>query len=140
MPPLRAFAITASAADTLEAPASGEVTFTFTVTNALGRPVRARALPEPEGDTPRDLLRVVGEAEREFAADGTHTFSVVARVPPGARGGTHTFHLLVATVSNPDEEYAAGPRVSYRGEGGAVVKPFPWWIVAVAGGWSCWWG
>lgn len=136
MPPIpsRAFAITSSTAETLQVGGSGEVTFTFTVTNALGRPVRARAIPEPEGDTPRGQLQVIGEAEREFAADGTHTISVVARVPPGTRGGTYPFHLLVATVSNPDEEYAHGPAVSYRVDDTPPPRPFPWWIVAAVAG------
>lgn len=147
MPPARAFAITASATEPQRVDASGEASFVFTVSNALGRPVRARATVTPEGDTRREHVGVTGEVERDFAADGTQSWSVRVRVPPETPPGTYAFHLLVASVSNPDDEYADGPRVQFVVAAKEAPRPFPWWIVAlvagvvvlVGGGGLAWW-
>jgi len=131
----RSFAITTSE-PSLKLNPAGQGELTFTVSNTLGQPVRVRTVIEPEGQAPRDWFTLTGDAERDLAPDGTQSYSVKLAVPPGTPEGQHAFHLLVANVSNPDEQFAIGPSVAFQVQRAAPVarKPFPWWIVAVAAG------
>ncbi|HLL00799.1 MAG TPA: LamG domain-containing protein [Myxococcaceae bacterium] len=131
----RSFAITTSEPSLQLSPA-GRAELTFTVSNTLGQPVRVRTVVEPEGQASRDWFTLVGDAERDLAPDGTQSYSVKLSVPPGTPEGQHAFHLLVANVANPDEQFAIGPSVAFQVQRAAPAarKPFPWWIVAVAAG------
>ncbi|REG37538.1 concanavalin A-like lectin/glucanase superfamily protein [Archangium gephyra] len=110
---VRGFAITTSTSS-IRLDGSGRGELTFTVSNALGRPVRGRAVVEPEGVTSRDWLALEGEAERDFPPDGTHQYTVRVNVPPGTPQGQHAFHLSVVNVANPDEEFTVGPSASFQ--------------------------
>jgi hypothetical protein len=131
----RAFDITA-ATETINLSASGQGELAFTVSNALRRPVRARATVMMAGQARREWATLSGGEERDFAPDGTQQFTVKLQVPPGTPPGSYTFHLLVTDVANPDEQYAEGPTVAFVVPEAAppVKKPFPWWIVALAAG------
>ncbi|WP_158501505.1 LamG domain-containing protein [Vitiosangium sp. GDMCC 1.1324] len=133
---VRSFAITTST-PVLRLDGSGKGEVTFTVTNALGRPVRARALLEPEGNARGEWLTLVGEPERDFAPDGTHQYTVRVDIPPGTPEGTYAFRLSSVSVENPDEDFAVGPSVGFQVSRPVVpVRPkqFPWWVVALASG------
>jgi hypothetical protein len=131
----RSFAITTST-PSLQLNGSGQGEFTFTVSNTLRRPVRIRAVAEPEGQLHRGWLALGGAPERELAPDGTQTFSVRVSTPPGVPEGTYAFHLVVVDVDNPDEEFAIGPSVAFqvRRPGVAPPKKFPLWIALLAAG------
>jgi len=130
----RAFAITA-ATPNVRLNASGQGEFSFTLSNALGRAARARITLVAEGNTQRGWLTVAGDLEKDLPADGTQQLTVKVATPAGTAQGTYSFHVLVSTVTNPDEEYADGPTVSFEVAPSVVPKkPFPWWIVAVAAG------
>ncbi|MFL5347798.1 MAG: LamG-like jellyroll fold domain-containing protein [Hyalangium sp.] len=131
----RSFAITTSA-PSVELNGSGQGEFTFTVSNALGRPVRVRAVIEPEGQLQRGWLALAGEPERDLAPDGTQSFTVKVSTPPGAPAGSQAFHLVVVNVANPDEEFAAGPSVSFQVRRPVVHAPkkFPMWIAFLTAG------
>jgi hypothetical protein len=132
----RSFHIT-TASESLRLDSSRQGEISFTVSNALGRPVRSRAVLEPEGQTQQAWLSLVGPAEKELTVDGTHSYSVRVAVPPEIPEGAYSFHLIVASVANPDEEYARGPSVGFqvpRLELPRKKKPFPWWIPAAAAG------
>jgi Concanavalin A-like lectin/glucanases superfamily len=131
----RSFAITTSA-PSVQLNGSGQGEFTFTVSNALGRPVRVRAVLEPEGSLQRGWLALGGEPERDLAPDGTQSFTVKVSTPPGTPEGASAFHLVVVNVANPDEEFAVGPSVSFqvRRPGVAPPKKFPLWIAALVAG------
>jgi Concanavalin A-like lectin/glucanases superfamily len=133
---VRSFAITTSTSSIwLDGTGRGELT--FTVTNALGRPVRGRAVVEPEGATPREWLALEGEAERDFPPDGTHQYTVKVNVPPGTPQGQHAFHLSAVNVANPDEEFAVGPSASFQvplPQAPVPRKKFPMaWLALAAG-------
>jgi hypothetical protein len=67
---VRSFAITTpSPSLQLKAPGQGE--HSFTVTNALGRPVRVRAQVVPEGQTQGEWLDIAEADERDLPPDGT---------------------------------------------------------------------
>ncbi len=132
----RSFAITTSAA-AVQLDGRGEGTFTFTVSNALGRPVRARTRVEPQGPSRPQWVALEGESERDFASDGTHQFTARVVVPPGTPGGRYGFVLSVVGLDNPDEEFTAGPQVSVEVPLSTPQPPprrFPWWAVALAAG------
>ena len=131
----RAFDITA-ATESVHLSASGQGEIAFTVSNALRAPVRGRATVMVAGQAQREWTAIAGEAERDFAPDGTQQFIVKVQAPPGTPPGRYTFHLLVSNVANPDEQYADGPTVSFVVPEPAPEgkKPFPWWIVALVGG------
>jgi len=131
----RSFAITTSTSS-LPLNGSGQGEFTFTVSNALGRPVRIRAVIEPEGQLQRGWLALMGEPERELAPDGTQTFSVKVATPQGVPEGAYAFHLVVVDVANPDEAFTLGPSVAFQVRRPSVVprKKFPPWIALLAAG------
>jgi hypothetical protein len=131
----RAFDITA-ATESVNLSASGQGEIAFTVSNALRVPMRARATVMMAPPAQREWTAIAGEAERDFAPDGTQQFIVKLQVPPGTPPGRYTFHLLVSNVANTDEQYADGPTVSFVVPQPAPVekKAFPWWIVALVGG------
>lgn len=132
----RVFAITTST-PSIRLNAAGQGELTFTVSNALGRPVRGRAVVELEGATPREWLTLEGEPERDFPPDGTHQYTVKVNVPSGTPQGQHAFHLSVVNVANPDEEFTVGPSASFQvplPQAPAPKKklPLPW--IALAAG------
>jgi hypothetical protein len=132
----RVFAITTST-PSIRLNGAGQGELTFTVSNALGRPVRGRAVVEPEGVTPREWLALEGEPERDFPPDGTHQYTVRVAVPPGTPQGQYAFHLSVVNVANPDEEFAVGPSASVQvplPQAPAPKKKLPLaWIALAAG-------
>jgi serine/threonine-protein kinase len=74
-------------------------------------------------------------AEYEFQAEDTTQYTVRIAVPADAPAGRHSLRLDVVGIENPDEEYSEGPLVSVVvPEPTKEKKPFPWWILAVAGG------
>jgi serine/threonine-protein kinase len=108
---------------------------TFTVTNASGGRMRARANVVVTDASTRDWFRLGQEAEHEFDADGTTQYTVEIAVPSDAPAGRYTFRLDVVGVENPDEDYSEGPPVQVVVAGPVKErKPFPWWILAVVGG------
>jgi hypothetical protein len=109
---------------------------TFTVTNASGGRMRARANVVVTDASTRNWFRLGEEAEHEFDADGTTQYTVEIAVPPDAPAGRYTFRLDVVGVENPDEDYSEGPPVEVVVAGPVKErKPFPWWIIlAVVGG------
>lgn len=131
----RSFAITTSA-PSVQLDGAGRGESTFTVSNALGRPVRVRAMLEPEGSLQPGWLALDGEPERDLAPDGTQSFAVRISTPPATPEGTHAFHLVVVNIANPDEEFAVGPSVSFQVQRPAVAPPkkFPMWIALLAAG------
>jgi hypothetical protein len=131
----RSFAITTSA-PSVQLDGSGQGEITFTVSNALGRPVRVRAVLEPEGQLQRGWLAIVGEPERDLAPDGTQSFTVKLSTPPGTPEGSYAFHPVVVNVANPDEEFAVGPSVGLQVRHPVVAAPkkFPIWIAYLVAG------
>lgn len=130
----RAFDITPSTT-TAKVEQGGSAEFSFTVSNKLGKAVRARFTPEPDPKMKdRASWLKVTESELDLAHDATLTCTVRVAVPPDAALGAFSFHLAVSSTSNPDEDYAHGPPVSVDVTKKDDDKPFPWWIVAVAAG------
>ncbi len=108
---------------------------TFTVFNALGRPIRGRARIVPDDPATAPWISLVGEAEYLLGTAATQRFSVRIEVPPTAPAGNVRFRMDMIDVANPDENYAQGPGITFRvPEAPGVRKPFSWWIVAVAAG------
>jgi hypothetical protein len=116
---VRSFAITTpSPSLRLKVPGQGE--HAFTVTNALGRPVRVRAQVVPEGQTRGEWLDIAESTERDLPPDGTLQFTVKVALPPAAPEGQYAFHLVVVDVANPDEMFSTGPTVAFQ-----LVRPPP---------------
>ena len=103
----------------------------FTVFNASGRALQGRIQLVPLGQAAADWLKVTGAPSRPFAMGGTEQVTVSIAVPPGAAPGSYTFRLDVVGVDNPDEDYSAGPVVTFEVPAPPPKKPFPWWIIAV---------
>ncbi len=128
----RAFDIT-PVASSLKLDGTRKGTFEFKVSNGLGKSIRVRIRVSPEKPSdPASGWFAPDPPEKDMVADETQMFRVAVTAPPNAPPGDYRFHLSVANVGNPDEEYADGPSVSF-----AVPQPkpqaFPWWIVVVAG-------
>ncbi|XXF80006.1 LamG domain-containing protein [Myxococcaceae bacterium GXIMD 01537] len=133
---MRSFSIT-TPVPSIKLDASRQGTCSFAVTNALDKPVRGRATLHAMGATKPEWLSLTGPAERDFAPGETHQFTVKLPLPPDAPAGQVPFQLVMVNVENPDEDYTAGPTVSFEAPPPAQpVKrkkfPFPWWIPAGA--------
>ncbi|MBI3943400.1 MAG: hypothetical protein HY326_10345 [Chloroflexi bacterium] len=119
-------------AETIELDADRRAEISFAVSNASGRRSRGRARVTTPNFTAGHWLSLDGEAEREFRVGDTNVYSVRIAVPPDAPAGNYTFRLDVIGVDNPDEDFTAGPFVAFDVPAPVpIIKPFPWWIVAV---------
>lgn len=86
----------------------------FTVSNQTGRAVRARATPTAIDPTQGSWLGLVGLAERDFPVGGHEQVTVTVTVPPDAVAGPYQFRLDIASVINPDDDWAHGPVVAFE--------------------------
>lgn len=108
---------------------------TFTVTNTGARGVIVRAALEPLGGTERAWLSLQGEAQRDFAPNATHAFTVRVAPPPDAPAGRHAFRLNVVDVHHPDEGEVEGPEVAFEvppapADDGPTVPRWLWMLIA----------
>ena len=146
----KTFTITTTAPDTIKTDAKGHAEAVYTVTNTSSRPVRGMAKAVALDSTRQEWLGVTGEADRDFAAGSTQQFVVTFDAPvaapapgapkpagaaatpaPDATGDKYAFRLVVASATNPDEDFTEGqtirvetPKARAAGPG----KPFPKWI------------
>jgi beta-lactam-binding protein with PASTA domain len=108
---------------------------TFTVTNASGLQMQARARVMAMDPNARGWFRLAEDPERTYNDGDTTQYTVQIAVPAGAPAGQFSFRLDVVGVENPDEDYTEGPPVQIVVlEALEQRKPFPWWILAVVGG------
>ena len=121
---------TATSSIILDTNRQGEVS--FTVANASGRQLPARAHIVPQGEAQADWFTLAGDSEREFAIAGVQQYTVRIQVPPEAAAGSYLFRLDAVGIRVPDEEFAEGPSVTFVVPEQVVAKrPFPWWLVVV---------
>ena len=112
----------------LDAKRQGEAP--FTVFNRSGQPVHGRAQLAPQEPQAAAWLGVTGEAERNFAIAGTEQYSVRLLVPADAPAGNYAFRLDMVGIERPDEDFCAGPSVTFEVPEPIPAKPFPWkWVV-----------
>jgi len=104
---------------------------TFTVFNASGRTLQGRIQIAPLGQAAASWFQADGAPNRAFAIGGTEQIVVSVAVPAAAPPGSYSFRLDMVGVDNPDEDYTAGPVVTFEAAAAAPKKPFPWWIAAV---------
>jgi len=128
----RAFDITPSTTTKVQVNSGKSREVAFTVSNKTDRPLRARAVPTPDGETEASWLSIPAGNESEFGRDETKLITVKVDVPPNAKGGTYPFHIVVSSLSEPDELYAVGMTVPV--EVRHVERKFPWWIVLLVAG------
>jgi beta-lactam-binding protein with PASTA domain len=110
---------------------------TFTVTNKTGQGLSGRVTIEPQGEAKAEWFSVDGESERQFAAGGTHTFTVRIKTPPTATAGTYSLKVRTVAVNDPDNDFAESPVVVFDIAAPPVAAPkkkLPWWIFAAIGG------
>ena len=127
----RAFAITA-ANTTIRLDSKGNGEVSYTVTNSSKHSLRGRARVVVKDSTNESWLSIAGEVERDFPPDATQQFTLRVQVPQGTPAGTYKCAISVASIENPDEEYAESPVVAFDvNPSGTPPKPFPWWIIIV---------
>ena len=86
----------------------------FSVSNQTGRAIRARLSVAALDPTQAAWLTLAGTAERDFPIGGMEQATVTVTVPPDAVGGLYPLRLDVASVVNPDEDWAQGPVVAFQ--------------------------
>ncbi|MEO8286258.1 MAG: hypothetical protein ABI670_07450 [Chloroflexota bacterium] len=116
------FAITASGT-TVALDSARQGTILFTVNNVSGRVIRARGYVVADNASSPDWFTVDGETVRDFAVGGTDQYKVNVLVPADKPPGTYTFHFSVVGVTNPDEEFAQGPDVTFTVSAAPVRPP-----------------
>lgn len=131
---------------------NGKATMVFTVTNTSSKGVRGVAKIKPLDNTQRDWLKLEGESERDFSANGTQQFTVNFNKPEVEAAAkeeskeetkeetkeTQSFPYRLDVISsiNPDEDFTEGPTVTVEmpeEKKDDEPKPFPIWIPIVAG-------
>ncbi len=128
----RSFAITtAKQTCALDTNRKGEAS--FTVTNTTDRMQRGRLKIKALDNTKDAWITLAGDAEREFAANGTQQVSAKIAVPASAAAGRYNFRLDAISVAEPDEDYTEGQTVAIEVAAPKPESPkrFPWWIPAV---------
>lgn len=125
-----AFTIT-SASTTARLDATRKAEVAFTATNASTQPLKGRARVVALGSARPEWFTIDGQAERPFAAGGTHQYTVKINVPASAAPGKYTFQLKIAAVENPDELYGEGPQIAFEvPKPVQKATPIPWlWII-----------
>jgi serine/threonine-protein kinase len=110
----------------------------FGVTNKTGEGLTARFSVQVQGNGKAEWYSIQGEPERPVASGETQTVTVVAKIPAATPAGQHRIKLRATNVNDPDNDVTDSAVATVTIP--AVVKPpvkkkpFPWWIVAVAGG------
>jgi serine/threonine protein kinase len=128
-----------TSSDRLKTDNKGHAEAAFIVTNTRTRPVRCVAMATALDSTKREWLKIIGEAERDFAAGDTQQYVVMVDLPtaPATPTDKYGFRLNVASVTNPDEDFAIGPiiRVTVPGPQPVPKNAFPKWIfIPIAAG------
>jgi beta-lactam-binding protein with PASTA domain len=140
----KTFTITTTAPDSIKTDAKGHAEAAYTVTNTTSRPVRGMATATALDSTKQEWLKITGETDRDFAAGSTQQFVVTFEAPaaPKPAGGAATpaadaaadkygFRLVVASATNPDEDFTEGQTIRVelpKPEPPKEKKPFPKWI------------
>lgn len=103
---------------------SGRGEVAYTVTNQVGRAVRARATITPE-DKATESWVSIPDAEREYRDGGSQQLTAKVVVPKDAAPRDYKFLFDVAEVTNPEQIYEQGPpfivKVTARAE--PIVEP-----------------
>ena len=86
----------------------------FSVTNAGTVALRGRATLVPLDGLDAAWLVIQGDAERDFAVNGTQPYIVRVTLPPGTPPARRRFRLDVIGVANPDEIFTQGQAVFGR--------------------------
>ncbi|WP_395672927.1 PASTA domain-containing protein [Inquilinus sp.] len=110
---------------------------TFTVTNKTGQGLAGRVTIEPQGEAKAEWFSVDGESERQFIANGTHTFTVRIKTAPEAKAGAYSLKVRAVAVNDPDNDFAESPVVAFDIAAPPPETPkkkLPWWIFAAIGG------
>jgi len=97
----------------------------YSTRNLTGRPVHAKAQVVVTSPTVASWF-AVEQPERDFSPGVVQQIPVHIQVPTDVAGGTYGFRLDVRGTANPDEEYAAGPAVSFTVPDKPPLPP-PWW-------------
>jgi hypothetical protein len=126
------FAITTTLTN-LSLDANRHAAATFTVFNASGQPIRGRARLFTTNSAMGPWLSLAGEGEQDLPVAGTAQYTVQIAPPASAPAGQYSFRLDMVDVEHPDERYTEGPAVTFEVLP-VTIKPFPWWILALAGG------
>lgn len=110
----------------------------FGVTNKTGEGLTARFSVQVQGNGKAEWYSIQGEPERPVASGETQTVTVVAKIPANAPAGEHRIKLRATNVNDPDndstESAVSTVKIPAIVKPPVKKKPFPWWIIAVAGG------
>jgi hypothetical protein len=114
---------------------SGAAQGRFTVTNTSAQTVKGRLLARPSEPAKPEWFSVGGESTRDFVPNVADQVVVQLTVPPSTAPGSYSFRLDAVSEVDPDEDFTEGPSVAFEvAQPPQPKKPFPWLIVAVAGG------
>ena len=92
---------------------SGSSQVGFVVTNLQTVPVTGSASPVGEDGTQPGWLSVLGSSQHLFSPRAEFQFDVAVHVPAATQPGDYRFHLVVADVSNPDDNFTIGSPVTF---------------------------
>ncbi len=113
-------------------------TAVFGVTNKTGEGLTGRFSVQVQGAGKAEWYSIQGEPERPVAAGETQTVTVVAKIPAATPAGQHRIKLRATNVNDPDNDSTdsavATVTIPAVAKPPPAKKPFPWWILAVAGG------
>lgn len=114
-----------------------EASIQYVVTNRTGEKDLVRLVVP--GDFKLEA-KIDGDAEQSLNAEATATYNVKVKVPVRRTSGDEDLRMTVVAARDPDRFHQTAPAVRIVVASPTVdpappqKKPFPWWIVAVAGG------
>lgn len=109
----------------------------YTVRNLTGKRLRVRASVAPQGSATAAWFAIEGPTELVFEVGAEQRLIVNVAVDEKAKPGAYSFRLDVASVTDPDDEWANGPTIAFEVPAPPIKpkKPFPWKrVLIIAGG------
>jgi hypothetical protein len=97
---------------TLSLDANGYGETSFSVTNSSSEARRVAIKLATLNPQHKNWLKIEGDLEREFLANGTHQYRVNIEVPPDKFKGRFNFRLDVHSALEPQDKLSQGPTVS----------------------------
>lgn len=116
------------------APHSGSVQ--FAVNNRASEIIDGKLSVQPDGQAKDAWFTIDGAAQRSFKNSASETVKVNILVPADVAQGDYGFRLLVAAVTDPDNDFAISPSTAFTvpeaGKTGGKTKR-KWWLWLLLG-------
>lgn len=108
----------------------------FAVNNGAGEILAGNLSVLVDGQAKAEWFKIEGKEQRDFPITKSETVDVSVSVPANVTPGAYSFRLQVASVTEPDNEFAISPSSTFtvpEAEKIVVGKKSKWWLWLLLG-------